>query len=73
MGLLVLIHPKTYTSLFSDTLTSLSGESLNKCSGAVHLIGKRPCWMKNTHKTIIYLKVLENLYYVHLYFKLKLK
>lgn len=75
MGLLDLIYPETYTSLFSDTLTSLSGESLNKCSGAVHLIGKRPCWMKNTRKTIIYLKmkVWENLYYAHLYFKLKLK
>lgn len=35
----------TYTSLFSDTLTSLSCDSLNKCSGAVHLIGRRPCNM----------------------------
>ena len=42
---------QTYTSLFSDTLMSWSCESLNKCSGAVHLIGNRPCQINQEAKT----------------------
>ena len=42
---------QTYTSLFSDTLMSWSCEPLNKCSGAVHLMGNRPCQINQEAKT----------------------